>query len=278
MLNCDMDKTIVGQHNIIVGDCLEHLPGITPQSVDVVVTSPPYNLGVSYRSYDDQKPRDSYLRWLYDVGILIRRSLKPSGSFFLNVGSTNQEPWVMYDVAHTLRSIFVLQNHIIWVKSISVGDDSIGHFKPISSPRYLNQNHESIFHFTQSGDVPIDRLAVGVPFKDKVNIARRGHKQDKRCAGNVWLIPYETVKSKDQKFGHPAGFPVELAERCLKLHGVTNATVLDPFMGVGSTLIAAERLGHCGIGIEIDPHYAEMAIARLQKDTARLETSRWITY
>jgi site-specific DNA-methyltransferase (adenine-specific) len=175
----------IGPHEIIVGDCLTVLPTMPVASIDVVVTSPPYNLGTNYRSYDDYRPRDSYLQWMRDIGGLIRQVLKPSGSFFMNVGSTNVDPWLMYDVANVMRSQFVLQNHIIWVKSISIGQDTVGHFKPISSRRFLNQNHESIFHFTHDGTVPIDRLAIGVPFKDKSNIERRGHAQDKRCAGNL---------------------------------------------------------------------------------------------
>ena len=110
----------------------------------------------------------------------------------------------------------------------------------------------------------INRLAVGVPFKDKSNIARWGHARDKRCAGNVWHIPYKTVRSKAQKFDHPAGFPVELPERCIKLHGIEGAVVLDPFLGAGSTLVAAERLDCEGIGIEVDCHYAQTAVTRLR--------------
>jgi site-specific DNA-methyltransferase (adenine-specific) len=189
--------------------------------------------------------------------------LKTNGSFFLNVGSTNSDPWIAHDVAATLRPLFVLQNHIIWVKSISIGTDTIGHFKPINSRRYLNQNHESVFHFTHSGEVPIDRLAIGVEFKDKSNLERRGHAQDRRCAGNIWLVPYETVQAKWQKHNHPASYPVALVERCLKLHGKPDAVVLDPFLGSGTTLVAAERLGHRGIGIEIDQQYADTAFTRL---------------
>ncbi|MNT56683.1 Modification methylase DpnIIB [compost metagenome] len=103
-----------------------------------------------------------------------------------------------------------------------------------------------------------------MPFKDKSNIGRWGHARDKRCAGNVWFIPYKTVNSKAEKFNHPAGFPIELAERCIKLHGIEDAIVLDPFLGAGSTLVAAARLGCEGIGFEIDPVYAAAAVSRLQ--------------
>ncbi len=253
----------VGQQTVIHGDCLQMLRALSNASVDVVVTSPPYNIGVAYRSYDDRRPRETYLAWLAEVGVEIARVLNDSGSLFLNVGSTNSDPWIAMDVAGAFRQSFTLQNNITWVKSLSVGEDTFGHFKPIRSYRFLNHTHESIFHFTKSGAVEVDRLAVGVPFKDKSNIARWGHKRDRRCAGNVWFIPYKTVRSKAQKFDHPAGFPVELPERCIRLHGVEGGIVLDPFLGAGSTLVAAQRLGYPGIGVEIDQHYAETATKRL---------------
>lgn len=256
----------IGRHKVILGDCLDQLGRLPAASVDVIITSPPYNIGVQYRSYEDRRPRDQYLSWLHEAGARLHRVLKEDGSFFLNVGSTNTDPWISLDVAGAFRDLFILQNHITWAKSLSIGEDSVGHFKPISSRRFLNQNHESVFHFTKSGFVEVDRLAIGVPFKDKSNISRWGHKSDLRCAGNVWFIPYKTVKSRAQKFDHPAGFPTELPARCLKLHGTKEAVVLDPFLGAGTTLIAAHQLGHAGIGIEIDRGYAETAVARLQSE------------
>ena len=258
----------VGGHAVVQVDCLAALRDLPAESVDVVVTSPPYNIGVAYSSYDDRQPREGYLAWLAKVAVALRRVLKPDGSVFLNVGSTNTDPWLAQDVAGAFRQYLVLQNHIVWVKSLSVGDDTLGHFKPIGSRRFVNQNHEAIFHFTRSGNVAVDRLAVGVPFKDKSNIARWGHSRDRRCAGNVWFMPYATVRSKAQKFDHPAGFPVELPLRCLMLHGVADAVLLAPVAGAGTTLVAAARLGHRGIGFELDPHYAAAAVARLQAECA----------
>lgn len=260
----DESRWQVGAQTVIQGDCLRVLTELADRSVDVVVTSPPYNLGIAYRSYEDRRPRDEYLGWLRQIGQHLARVLAPGGSFFLNVGGTGSDPWVVMDVAGAFRDAFVLQNHIVWVKSVSIGDDTVGHFKPITSPRFLNNNHEAVFHFTKTGKVPIDRLGVGVPYKDKSNITRWEHaKSDRRCAGNTWFIPYETVRSKAQKFNHPAGFPVGLPERCIRLHGKQNARVLDPFLGAGSTLVAAQRLECAGIGIELDPAYARTAVARL---------------
>jgi site-specific DNA-methyltransferase (adenine-specific) len=254
----------IGRQRIVEGDCLDLMARLPDASVDIVVTSPPYNIGVAYNSYDDRRPRADYLTWVKRIGKELWRVLAQNGSFFLNVGGTNSDPWIAMDVAGAFRNSFVLQNHIAWVKSVSIGGDTVGHFKPITSRRYLNNNHEAIFHFTKTGAVEVDRLAIGVPYKDKSNITRWKHGSDVRCAGNTWFIPYRTVKSRAQKFDHPAGFPVELPERCIKLHGIADATVLDPFLGAGSTLVAAEKLGCTGIGFEIDPVYAKTAVARLK--------------
>lgn len=87
-------------------------------------------------------------------------------------------------IAYTLRNHFALQNTIIWVKSISISnanldnnpntikDFSVGHFKPIPSDKYLNNCYEFIYHFTKKGDIRLDKLAIGVPYKDKSNIKR----------------------------------------------------------------------------------------------------------
>ncbi len=266
-------REVAGQ-TVVLADCLAALEQLEPESVDVAVTSPPYNIGVAYRSYADRLPRAAYLDWMGQVGRGVARALRPDGALFLNVGSTNADPWVAMDVAAALRSTFTLQNHILWAKSLSVGDDTFGHFKPINSQRFLNHNFESVFHFTKTGAVSVDRLAVGVPFKDKSNIARWGHKQDRRCAGNVWFIPYRTVRSKAQKFDHPAGYPVELPLRCLRLHGAKQgAVVLDPFVGSGTTLLAAARLNLCGLGFEVDAEYGHAAVRRLEAERENAKTA-----
>jgi site-specific DNA-methyltransferase (adenine-specific) len=254
-----------GRHQIICGDCLTVLPTLESGLVDVVVTSPPYNLGLSYRDYDDRKTEDDYLDWLIRVAGEVRRVMKADGSFFLNISGSSSSPWMPFELIVRLRSLFVLQNHITWIKSIATRDDAIGHFKPVGGRRFLHHNHEHIFHLTLSGDVKLDRLSIGVPFKDKSNIARRGHLKDLRCRGNTWFIPYDTVQSKAAKFHHPSTFPVALPRWCIRLHGRVDAVVLDPFMGAGTTLVAAELEGVSGIGIDVDPSYAAIARGRLER-------------
>ena len=236
--------------------------------IDLVVTSPPYNLGVRYGKYLDREDRRSYLKWSNQWAAEIRRVLKLNGSFFLNIGAAPSNPMLPHEIVFQLRDVFVLQNTIHWVKSIAIDDRTFGHFKPISSKRFLNDCHEYIFHFTISGKIDIDRLALGVPYQDKSNIARWSHSRgrDKRCRGNTWFIPYQTIQSREKERPHPATFPVQLAEWCIKLHRAARVkTMLDPFLGIGNSAVAAKN---CGvkqfIGFEIDETYLAEARRRLQ--------------
>jgi site-specific DNA-methyltransferase (adenine-specific) len=253
-----------------------------------VVTSPPYNLGISYGKYSDRQDRRSYLGWCGEWAAQIRRVLKSDGSFFLNIGAAPSNPMLPHEIVMTLRDLFVLQNTIHWIKSIAIDDHcsrrpagdarvsrreaatgtrSFGHFKPINSARFLNDCHEYVFHFTTSGRVELNRLALGVPYQDKSNVARWSHTRgnDLRCRGNTWFVPYETIQSRKKERPHPATFPVQLAGWCIKLHGASRVrSMLDPFLGIGNSAVAAQR---CNVkkflGFEIDEAYLVEAKRRI---------------
>src|SRR5262245_53412743 len=266
---------------------------LADESVDLVVTSPPYNLGISYGKYSDRQDRRSYLDWCSEWAGEVRRVLKSDGSFFLNIGAAPSNPMLPHEIVMTLREFFALQNTIHWIKSIAIEDHcsrrparraasrtfgaatreaakairSFGHFKPINSPRFLNDCHEYLFHFTKSGLVELNRLALGVPYQDKSNIARWQHTRgdDLRCRGNTWFVPYETIQSREKERPHPAAFPVQLAEWCIKLHGASRVrSMLDPFLGIGNSAVAAQRCDvEKFIGFEIDETYLAEANRRI---------------
>jgi site-specific DNA-methyltransferase (adenine-specific) len=247
-------------------------------SVNVVVTSPPYNLGIRYGKYDDRIPRETYLDWMAEWGQQIKRVMNPDASLFLNVGSKPSDPWVPFDVAGRLRNTLVLQNVFHWIKSIYVENTSYrettslvaGHFKPINSKRYVTDAHEYVFHFTHRGDVEMDRLAIGAPYKDPSNIARwKSASSGVRCRGNTWFIPYRTIQQRAADRPHPASFPAELAEMSIKIHGLSRVyQVLDPFVGIGNTAVACVRLGIDMIGFDVDEGYLEVA-ARSSEEAVR---------
>jgi len=232
-----------------------------------------------------------------------------TGTFFLNVGYSNTDPWVDVDVLLVARKRFVLQNRICWVKSVSINTETFGHFKPISSGRYVTPTHEMVFHLTKTGDVPIDRSAVGVPYKWKSNLDKRsrmrgrlakkfgyagwldfearatdrdreqldreldarvkklGVVKDRRCRGNSWFLPYDTIRDRDSDRGsHPATYPVALPEMCIRLAGcAAGSLIFDPFVGSGTTMIAARAAGMRGVGTDIDRRYVAHALKRLEQ-------------
>jgi len=259
-----------------LGDCIEVFNQLPAQSVDVIVTSPPYNLGIRYNRYQDSLTPAEYLQWTDAWVAAAARVLRTNGSLFLNVGARPSNPWTALDVAQAVRSRLRLQNIIHWIKSIAIDRDAaganaglsrdlaVGHYKPINSDRFLNDCHEFIFHFTPEGATSVDRLALGVPYQDQSNIGRwRAAADGVRCRGNTWFIPYETIQRRDRDRPHPATFPARLPEQCLKLHGLSRIqTAMDPFLGLGSTAVACARLGVDFIGSDIDETYLKEAVQR----------------
>lgn len=293
--------------NIIhLQDCIEGMLALPEKSVDIVTTSPPYNLGIAYGTYKDNKPRQEYLEWLDKVFKAVKHCLKDDGHFWLNMGYSNVDPWVGMDVGNVARDNFVLQNNFIWVKSIAIGDVTSGHFKPINSNRFSNPTWEHLFHFTKAGNVECDKLGVGVPYmwdcnvdnsgrvkgrlakkfgfknikefnktaSDKVKadfeqqlsvkLANQKPKAETRCKGNSWFIPYDTIANREKHRGsHPATYPVALIEQCIKFSGLESGVLVDPFMGSGTSAVAAVKCGLDYIGFDIDKDYKQFAEDRI---------------
>jgi len=272
-----------------LADCLDVFQQLPAESVDIIVTSPPYNLGIPYSRYRDTLSPSDYLDWTRMWIAAASRVLRPDGSLFLNVGSKPSDPWTALDVAQAARPHLQLQNIVHWIKSIAIDrtaagvaagltrDLAIGHYKPINSDRFLNDCHEFIFHFTPSGSTGLDRRALGVPYQDQSNVGRwRAASGGVRCRGNTWFIPYETIQRRDRDRPHPATFPAKLPEQCLRLHGLSRIEIaMDPFTGLGSTAVACAKLGVNFIGAEIDETYLTVAVERTRAAaTAGNESAR----
>ena len=254
---------------IYLKDCLEGMKELEDGSIDAIITSPPYNLNIKYGRYSDNKPRQEYLSWLVDIFREAKRILADDGHLFVNMGYSNIDPWIGMEVGLALREDWILQTHINWVKSIHVNGKTSGHFKPINSKRFVCPTWEHLFHFTKDGNVEIDRLSVGVQYEYyEANIRGNNTAETKpnlRDKGNCWFVPYETINSKELRGKHPATFPVKLAEDCLKLTGKDTGIALDPFMGTGTTAVAAQILGWDCIGYDIDEDYIKFANNRLNQ-------------
>lgn len=230
-------------NKILLGDSQTVLKTLDNNSVDLVVTSPPY------------KDCDGYTDVLIDdVFRQVYRAQKEDSLLFLNFGHLAEDKFRPFHVCSLLMNLgYKLNDTIIWVKN---------HYKPIQGERRLNNLTEFIFMLYKGKMPKLNRLALGVPYKDKTNAKRFAGGKDLKCGGNVWYINYETITSSDEKL-HNDRFPVELPEHCIKLCAYPMNVVLDPFFGSGTTGLAAQNLGKSFIGIERNPETHVIAEARL---------------
>lgn len=278
-----MNRQKMPEVKLYLGDCVAGIPRhVESNSVDICITSPPYNLGIRYRSYNDERKLEEYLEWTDSWAAEIRKVLKGDGSFFLNVGASPTLPLLPHLLVNRIvkrQNLFRLQNTIHWIKSIAVPENGstrqIGHYKPINSDRFINDCHEYIFHLTPTGQTRLDRKSIGVPYSDKSNITRWSHTNgdDLKCKGNTWFIPYKTIVNRAKDRPHPATFPSELALQCIRLHGRNgDSCVLDPFLGIGHAAFAAVQSSvKRFVGFEIDSDYLQVAADELAAMGANAE-------
>jgi len=232
----------------------EYMFELEDESIDIVITSPPYNRGKTYSSdngeiHNDKMEDSEYYSFLTTIWSECYRVAKKSAVFFLNIGDSAGDQGKSEKVAKSAESASWKRiQDIIWVKSF-LGK---GHYTPSGGNRRLNNLWEHIFLFAKNTkEYKIDPKAIGIPYTDKSNIGRYSD-TDLRDPGNVWLIPYTKTTGASVKKGHEAPFPIGLPYKCIKM--VPSAkTVLDPFGGTCSTLAACLKLGVKGYAYEKYP-------------------------
>jgi adenine-specific DNA-methyltransferase len=244
------------------GDCLELLKQIPDGSIQLVVTSPPYNIG---KEYEKKLNLDQYLEQQANVIKECVRVLNEKGSIcwqvgnYVDNGSIIPLDTVLFPIFHELG--LVLRNRIIW------------HFEHgLHCSRRFSGRYETIIWFTRkSKDYVFNLDPVRVPQKYPAKKYFKGPKKGQyscnplgKNPGDVWDIP--NVKSNHvEKTEHPCQFPVELIERLVLAMTNENDWVLDPFLGVGTSIIAALRHNRRGAGAETVQRYVEIARERIKK-------------
>jgi len=258
-------------HQVINQDCLSWMKSQADGSIDIIVSSPPYNIGISYNTYGDKMTQEDYLQWQKSIWIEACRILKPKGHLFLNIAPTRKDPLLPFRVADQIP--WTIQNSIVWSKCIEIDGHVRGHGVVTTSKKYLPNGHEMMFHFTKNGDTEIDIAKSSVPYQPAWaadNAKRTG--RNWRPTVNNWHIPYETCGSfggnKSQELKgekkHPAIFPRELVRHCLNVAGAQPGQIVyDPFGGTGTTIVVAKEMGLDGITTEIDIDYYNFIQARI---------------
>lgn len=244
------------------GDCLELLRAIPSDTIQLIITSPPYNLG---KEYEKKLNLDIYLEQQARVIQECYRTLAPSGSICWQVGNYVENGHIV-PLDTILYPIFTrlglrLRNRIIW------------HFEHgLHCTRRFSGRYETIIWFTKTDDYVFNLDPVRVPQKypgkkyfKGPNVGQYSCNPLGKNPGDIWVIP--NVKSNHvEKTEHPCQFPVELIERFVLSMTNEDQWVLDPFLGTGTSIIAAIRHGRRGAGAEAVPKYVELARQRIQQD------------
>ena len=235
----------------------ELMDDLPDHSIHLMVTSPPYNVG---KDYDEDLTLDEYRAFLQRVMAEVYRVLVPGGRVCFNLANLGRRPYLplhSFIIEDILSLGFLMRGEIIWDKAASASPSTAwGSWKSAANPT-LRDIHEYILVFCKDafGRPRVDNREPTIASEEFLEYTK-----------SIWRFPAEPAR----KVGHPAPFPVELPYRCIQLYTYAGEVVLDPFMGSGSTAVAAVKTGRCFVGYESNPGYQERAMQRVSADQARL--------
>jgi site-specific DNA-methyltransferase (adenine-specific) len=238
-------------------DCIfqhssESMAELADNSVHLMVTSPPYNVG---KEYDEDLSLPEYLTFLREVLAEVHRVLVPGGRACVNIANLGRRPYLPLHAWITdsmLHLGYLMRGEIIWNKASSASPSTAwGSWKSASNPT-LRDVHEYILVFSKGVSKRQN------PLQRKSTISRDEFLEFTK---SVWTFPAESAS----KIGHPAPFPLELPYRLAQLYSFEGEVILDPFMGSGQTALAAIKADRHYIGYEISPEYVSLAESRIHK-------------
>lgn len=229
----------------------EKMSELPDRSVHLMVTSPPYNVG---KDYDDDLTHEQYMQLIGNVMEETFRVLVDGGRALVNVANLGRKPYIplhAYIIEKAANVGFHMRGEVIWNKSAGAGTSTAwGSWMSASNPT-LRDIHEYILVFQKP---PFGRKAI----KERESTITRDEFLE--FTKSVWEFSPQSAK----QVGHPAPFPEELPRRAIQLYTFSHEVVLDPFMGTGSTALAAVKNDRHFVGYDISPEYVDLAKQRLE--------------
>jgi len=239
----------------------ERMDELPDNSIHLMVTSPPYNVG---KEYDKGLTLDEYKSLLRNVFKEVHRVLVPGGRICVNIANLGRKPYIPLDafVIQIMLDIgFLMRGEIVWDKGSSAAASTAwGSWRSASNPT-LRDVHEYIMIFSK------DTFKRPQP---KVRKSTINKEEFLEWTKSVWSFPAESAT----RVGHPAPFPVELPLRLIKLYTFEGEVVLDPFIGSGTTAIACLRTNRHFVGYDIEKQYVDMANRRIQNDLREIKAQK----
>jgi modification methylase len=252
---------------------MDEVGEIADSSVALVVTSPPYYAGKEYETAvgEGHVPDSyrSYVVMLRDVFAECVRKLEPGGRIAVNVANLGRKPYrsLSADVIGVLQGLgLLLRGEVIWQKARGAGGNCAwGSFQRPGNPVLRDLTERIVIASKHRFDraVPARKRAV----TDLPSVATIGADEFMDFTTDIWEFPPESAT----RVGHPAPFPVELPRRLIEMYTYVDDLVLDPFMGSGSTAVAAMRTGRHFVGFDTDPAYVDRAVARVEAEVERMK-------
>jgi len=230
----------------------EDMAELPDNSVHLMVTSPPYNVG---KEYDENLTLDEYLKFLNNVWSEVDRVLVPGGRACVNIANLGRKPYIplhAYIIQGMVKIGFLMRGEIIWNKASSASPSTAWGSWCTSANPTLRDIHEYILIFSKG------TFSRKNPYNRKPTISKEEFLE---LTKSVWTFPAISAK----KVGHPAPFPVELPYRLIQLYTFDGEVVLDPFMGSGQAAIAAIQTNRHYVGYETDENYSSLANKRINQ-------------
>ena len=254
---------MINKNNIYIefGDCRKLLKTIESESISIAVTSPPYNIGKPYGKYNDKIPLNEWTELISDVTKELFRVLKPNGSFFLNLSpipyGAQKEilplPYIGYDIMK--KNGFQIRNIITWTFN------NMQNCTNRLSGRYEN----IVWGVKNLNDYIFNLDDIRIPYITQNDKRLEGGKG--RNPTDVWYFNrVNNMTKKSLGLNHPTIYPLEMIERIIKMSSNEGDTVLDPFLGSGTSAVAAIKLNRKAIGFELDSSYEAEIIQRIENE------------
>ena len=241
--------------NQLICQDARNMSQIPSNSVHHMITSPPYNVS---KEYDENLSLQEYLSLLREVFNEVYRVLVPGGRAVINIANVGRKPYIplaTYVNTIMIEIGFLMRGEVIWDKSASAGSSTAwGSFQSASNP-CLRDVHEYILIFSK-GSFSLSRTEEEKS-EGRINTIEKQEFID--LTKSIWRFPTASAK----RIGHPAPFPIELPRRSIEFYTYAGDVVLDPFIGAGSTALAALNTGRFYVGFDISQDYIDLANNRI---------------